>query len=225
MPQSKERELKSVGFILRLIPAQEADVVVRILTATGEKISAFAKAGLKSRKRFGGSLQPLLHIDFRATRRPHSEMHYLEETIVRQDFQNLKNQIEVFAGASYLAELTDQCAHEGLENIEIYNLFGAGLRALEAGLPLDGVLRQFEVKLMALMGWLPAFDTMAGVSVADDTRILLERLLSTSILKNDFKESESRKVESFTKPMLQAHWGDHKLKSVQFLSSLRRFQK
>ena len=243
-------EIKGVGFILRLARAKEADVLVKILTATGEKISAFAKAGLKSRKRFGGSLQPLLHVDFRATKKPQQEMYFLEETIVRHDFANLKNQIERFASASYIAELTEHSAQEGLENVEIYNLFGASMRALEAGLPWEGVLRQFEVKLLSLMGWLPAFQICAqcgekkglslnasegvvtcedcgisAVAISEEIQNLIHRLLSTSVAKNNLEEKESRKVERITSALLGSHWGHQKFKSVQFLGSLRRFQK
>jgi DNA repair protein RecO (recombination protein O) len=243
-------ELKGVGFILRLNQAREADVIVRILLSSGEKISAFARAGLKSRKRFGGSLQPLLHVDFRATKKAGQELYILEETSVRHDFKNLKDQIELFAGASYVTELTDQCAHEGLENIELYNLLGATLRALEAHLPLEGVLRQFEVKLLSLMGWLPSFQHCSqcgrhnnlslnaeqgvvtcedcgiyAISISPELQLALSQLLSTSVLKNSLDEKAAQKVERVTRALLQSHWGEHKIKSIGFLASLRGFQK
>ena len=76
------QEVKGHGFILRLIQAQEADVIIRIISSNGEKISGFAKAGLKSRKRFGGALEPLTHISFRATKKPEKDFYILEETKV-----------------------------------------------------------------------------------------------------------------------------------------------
>ncbi len=100
------------------------------------------------------------------------------------------------------------------------------------------------------MGWLPAFQNCAecgsreslslnssqgvvtcincGISpiaVSEELQNLIHRLLSTSVLKNDLKEKEAQKVERVTSSLLNAHWGDQKLKSVQFLGSLRRFQK
>ena len=243
-------EIKGVGFILRIIKAREADVVVRILTSTGEKISAFAKAGLKSRKRFGGSLQPLIHIDFRATKKPSQELYFLEETKIRNEFQNLKNQIERLASASYVAELTDQSSPEGLENLELYNLFGATMKALEAGLPCEGVLRQYELKLLSIMGWLPAFKIcsecggretltlnssqgvvmcqncgISPISITEEVQEIMARLLSSSVSKNNLTIEEAEKVERVTQALLRSHWGEQKLKSVQFLGDLRRFQK
>src|SRR5271168_5084170 len=105
-------EFKGHGFILRIIPAQEADVILRILTVDGEKISAFAKAGLKSRKRFGGALEPLTQIEFRATKKDSQDLYYLEETQLKHEFKNLKADFERLTIATYLAELTELGAQE-----------------------------------------------------------------------------------------------------------------
>ena len=88
----KNHEIKGNGFVLRVVRAQEADIIVRLLTSKGEKISAFAKAGLKSRKRFGGSLEPMNYISFRATKKSEGQdLFYLEEAQVKSDFAEVKS--------------------------------------------------------------------------------------------------------------------------------------
>lgn len=220
-------EVKGHGFLLRVIRAQEADIIVRILTVRGEKISAFAKAGLKSRKRFGGALEPLTQIDFRAIKKDNHDLLYLEETQVRREFRNLRSDFERLTAATYLAELTELGAQEGLENPEIYNLLGAAWKALDGGYSPAGVSRQFEVKLLSLLGWLPSFDahSQSPVRGTEETQNIILKLLSTSISKNEVTEVEAHQVQKITASLFQEHLGGSKLKSTQFLGSLRRFQK
>jgi DNA repair protein RecO (recombination protein O) len=244
-------EVKSQAFVLRVVAAQEADVIVKLLTRTGEQISAFAKAGLKSRKRFGGSLEPLTNVEFRAVKKNNQDLYYLEETQTRHDFENIKKDIERLAAASYVAEVIEHSAQEGLEHPELYNLFGATMRALDAGLSWLGVLRQFEVKLLAVMGWLPSLMRcegcgsvgndltlspdqgtvtcadcgIAAVPVSRETQEIVKKLMQTSVTQSNITDREAQQVEKVTSSLLQAHWGQQKLKSVQFLGSLRRFQK
>jgi DNA repair protein RecO (recombination protein O) len=249
---SSNQETKGHGFILRITPAQEADVIVKIFSSSGEKISAFAKAGLKSRKRFGGSLQPLFNISYRLTKKNTlQDLYFLEEAQVRHDFKNLRSQIERLTAASYASELVEYCAHEGLENTELYNLFGATLRALDSGLSIEGVLRQFEVKLLSILGWLPGLQKCAQCGATEQELTLhpeqglvvcrdcgnfplkLSRdvaknilgLLGGSVLKNEMGEEDAQRVGKVTMALLQSHWGGQKPKALQFMSSIRRFQK
>jgi DNA repair protein RecO (recombination protein O) len=151
-------EIKKRGFVLRVIQAREADAVVRVLTSSGEKLSLFARAGLKSRKRFGGALEPFVQIDFRAQHRTGRELGVMEEAMVRQEFAGIRLKMERVTAASYVSELIETGAQEGLENREIYNLLGAALKALNHADDVVLILRQFEIKWLYLMGWMPQLD-------------------------------------------------------------------
>jgi len=244
-------ECKGHGFILRIVPAQEADVIVRILTTQGEKISGFAKAGLKSRKRFGGALEPLTQVDFRATKKDGQDLYYLQETQIRHEFKSIRLDFERLTAATYLSELSELGAQEGLESPEIYNLLGAGWKALDGGYPVAGVTRQFEIKLLSILGWLPGFLECArcqksgvplslqsdlglvvcsdcgasAIGVSVETQGILAKLLATSVLKNEISDEEAHQVQKITGPLFQSHLHGQKLKALQFLGSLRRFQK
>lgn len=235
------------GFILRVTQAQEADVIVKILTSQGEKIAAFAKAGLKSKKRFGGALQPLLHVSFHATKKMGHDLYLLEEAQVRHDFLGLHSDIERLAAATYAAELVEHSAQEGLAHPEIYDLFGAVLKALAAGLSWEGVLRQFEVKLLSVLGWLPTLSRCTGCGAVDqeltldpyqgtvvckdcgkfpvtltrDMQKTVRHLLQTSITKSALQAEDVKYIGRITVPLLRAHWGGQNLKSLKFLESLK----
>jgi len=221
------QEIKGQGFLLRVVTAQEADIIVRILTSKGEKISGFAKAALKSRKRFGGALEPLTQIDFRGIKKENQDLLYLEETQVRHEFPRLRSDLERLTVAMYLSELTEIGAQEGLENPELYNLIGAAWKALDKGALTSGVSRQFEIKFLSLLGWLPHFDyhSKSPVVGSEETKNIIIKLLRSKIANTEVSEEEAHQVQKITASLLHAHIGSHKLKSTQFLGSLRRFQK
>jgi DNA repair protein RecO (recombination protein O) len=243
-------EVKGLGFVLRKIIAQEADVILRILTSQGEKISAFAKAGLKSRKRFGGALEPLAQISFRAIKKESNDLYFLEEAQVKYEFKSLREDFEKLTAATAIAELAELGTREGLDNPEVYNLLGAAWKAIDLGLPSLAILRQFEVKLLSLLGWLPRFNVCAhcgksgvdlglqpeaglvlcqdcGVSpikISLQTQKTVNALLGTSLLKMEMTSEDEHQLQKITAPLFYEHFGHQKLRSAQFLGSLRRFQ-
>jgi hypothetical protein len=55
-------EIASPAYVLRTRPYGELDVIATLLTATHGKITGIAKAAKHSRRRFGGTLQPFVHV-------------------------------------------------------------------------------------------------------------------------------------------------------------------
>jgi len=54
--------LQSEALILRTYPFHEADLLVTFFTRTEGKIRGVAKAAKRSKRRFGGALEPLTHV-------------------------------------------------------------------------------------------------------------------------------------------------------------------
>ncbi len=212
-------EIKSKGFLLKTIQTQEADVLVKILLQSGEKITAYARAALKSKKRFEGGLPILSQIEFRAVKKPGQDLYVLEDTKIKYEFKNLSSSIESLTMASYFAEITESCAHEGLDNPDLYNLLGASLKALDEGQSPWLVSSPFEVKLLSLMGWLPDF-----AQLDNECEEILRNILKKKVSENDLKLEQVHKVDGILKNLVRNHLGDGKIKSLDFFRSLRRFQ-
>src|ERR1700747_2024008 len=53
---------QSEALILRTYPFHEADLLVTFFTRTEGKIRGVAKAAKRSKRRFGGALEPLTHV-------------------------------------------------------------------------------------------------------------------------------------------------------------------
>lgn len=213
-------EVKAKGFILRAIRTKESDLVVKILTQKGDKVSAYARAALKSKKRFTGGLQPLTQIEFRLSERMLGELPLLEESKLLLEFSNLSQSIEVLSLSSYLCELCDHCAQVGLENEQLYNLFGAALKAFDQSFSPYGIVSQFEVKLLSLMGWLPDLKQLRQ----EDKNILV-LLLTQKISDTKLSVEQAQKISGLTKNWIKQQLGEKHFKSLDVFSSFTRFQK
>jgi DNA repair protein RecO (recombination protein O) len=53
---------QSEALVLRTYPLHEADLLVTLFTRAEGKVKGVAKSAKKSKKRFGGALEPLTHV-------------------------------------------------------------------------------------------------------------------------------------------------------------------
>ena len=66
--------LRGEAIILRTWPVHEADQIVSFFTREGGKMRGVAKSASKSRKRFGGALEPMTHVIANYAIRPRQEL-------------------------------------------------------------------------------------------------------------------------------------------------------
>ncbi|MBK9293052.1 MAG: DNA repair protein RecO [Oligoflexia bacterium] len=213
-------EIKSKGFILRTTKTKESDLVVVILNQKGEKVSAYARAALKSKKRFLGGLQRLSQIEYRLSEKLFGGLGILEETRLLKDFSNLSRSVEVLSLSSYLCELCEYCAHEGLENEQLYNLLGSALKNLNQGVNEHLVVVQFEVKLLSLMGWHTHFEKILA-----EEKNLITYLLTHKMEETKLTLEQVQKISGLVKFWVKEHIGEKHFKSLEVFLALRALQK
>src|SRR5271157_2526292 len=71
--------LTSEAVVLRTWPFQEADLIVSLFTRDYGRLSGVAKSALKSRKRFGGALEPMTQTRAWFAERPRQELLRLDQ--------------------------------------------------------------------------------------------------------------------------------------------------
>ncbi len=67
------------AIVLRTWPFHEADLLVSLFTREHGKVKGTARHAMKSRKRFGGALEPATHVRAHYTERPHQELVRLDQ--------------------------------------------------------------------------------------------------------------------------------------------------
>ena len=148
---------QSEAIVLRTWPMRESDLLVSLLTRDLGKVRGVAKAAMKSRKRFGGALEPMTYVHAAYAERPRQEL-------VRMDhFEAITSPLA--QSVDYLRAATLAYYAEVLENVlpdhdpqdAIFRLTLAVLeqsRVDHCWMPLT----YFSLWITRLIGWLPETD-------------------------------------------------------------------
>ncbi len=149
-------EIATAAFVLRTRPYGESDRIVTLITETQGKVTGIAKGAKNSRRRFAGTLEPFVHIRTVFRQRPSSDPAFLLRCEFLGVFRRFTCDLERFAAGSYALELTDRMVLGRESGREVYRLVAEVLALLDAGKPIEPVLRAFELHLLAASGYAPA---------------------------------------------------------------------
>lgn len=145
-------ELHSNAFVLRTRNYGESDRIVVLLTEEAGKISAIAKGARRSVRRFaGGALEPFQELAVRLDRKSMYSLAFLHESRVVHSNRALASNLDAFAWAAYLTELTEVMTVDRDPCPDLYNLYRevmSGLGRVErpglGGMETDGAGRVEE---------------------------------------------------------------------------------
>ena len=155
-----------LGVVLRTSPLRESDLLVVLYTATHGRVTAVARGGRKSQRRFSGALQLLVLGNYQLGRRPRGELWGLESADIVREWNQLSSDVVAVAHASYVAELVGALLPPESPDPHALQLIVDVWDSLLEGGPSPAVLRSFELALLELAGHQPALDTCAACSRA-----------------------------------------------------------
>jgi len=141
--------------VLNSLDYGESDRILTFCTLEHGKLRGIAKGARRSRKRFVGNLDPLSHIDLIFFHNDGSDLVRVEDAKLADAFAPLKADIESLADSCYLLELTSEMTREGQSLPAVYHLLVEFLKMLEAKSIGQEALRFFEIRLLAITGYLP----------------------------------------------------------------------
>jgi DNA repair protein RecO (recombination protein O) len=146
--------LTSEAVILRTWPVQEADLVVSFFTRDYGRLKGIAKSALKSRKRFGGALEPMTIARAWFAERPRQELVRLDQLeIVSSPLSAPVDHVRM-AVLSFFAELLDEALPEHDPQETVFRLLLAVLDQTTVEQPWMP-LTYFALWMTRLMGLLP----------------------------------------------------------------------
>lgn len=148
------------GLVLRTVDMGESDRLMTILTAEEGKITLSAKGVRSVKSHRMAACQPFCYSEFTVNSRGAKRI--LTETRLIENFYAIREDIERFALASYLCEVTETVTVEDGEQGDILSLllnclYLIGNRQKELWL-IKGV---FEWRLAALLGFMPDLSVCA----------------------------------------------------------------
>ena len=146
--------LTSEAVVLRTWPLHEADLIVSFFSRDFGRLKGMAKAALKSRKRFGGALEPMTVARAWFAERPRQELVRLDQLeIIRSPLSAPVDHVRM-AVLSFYAELLDTALPEHDPQDAVFRLLVSVLEQTtveQAWMPLT----YFQLWMTRLMGLLP----------------------------------------------------------------------
>ncbi len=151
--------LTSDAVILRTWPLHEADLIVSFFSRDYGRMKGMAKAALKSRKRFGGALEPMTVVRAWFAERPRQELVRLDQLEIISSPLSAPIDPVRMTVLSFFAEVIDQTLPEHDPQETVFRLLLSVLeQTTVAGPQLAGPwmpLTYFQLWLTRLMGLLP----------------------------------------------------------------------
>ena len=145
---------ESEAIVLRTYPLREADLLVTFFTQMEGKVRGVARAAKKSRKRFGGALEPLTFVRAFYEDRERQELARLDALEVLESPLASEVSYPRAVALAHVAELLDELLPDREANDAIFRLtlsVLSSLRGADVWMPVT----YFELWMTRLVGFLP----------------------------------------------------------------------
>jgi DNA repair protein RecO (recombination protein O) len=146
------------AIILRTWPVHEADLIVSFFTREGGRRKGVAKSASKSRKRFGGALEPMTHVTANYAIRPRQELVRLDSLEILHSPLAEPTDYARAAALAFYVEVIDEMLPDHDPQDATFRLLLHVLEQTRVGriwMPVT----YFAMWMVRLMGWMP--DTRA----------------------------------------------------------------
>jgi DNA repair protein RecO (recombination protein O) len=145
---------ESEAIVLRTYPLREADLLVTLFTRLEGKVRGVARSAKKSKRRFGGALEPLTYVKAYYEDRERQELTRLDSCEVLESPLATEVSYPRAVALAHVAELLDELLPDREANDAVFRLALSvlgGLRGTEVWMPVT----YFELWMTRLMGYLP----------------------------------------------------------------------
>jgi len=145
---------ESEAIVLRSYPLREADLLVTLFTRTEGKVRGVARSAKKSKRRFGGALEPLTYVRAFYDVREGQELARLDSFEVLESPLSSEVSYARAVALGHIAELLDELLPDREANDAIFRLTLSVLQVL-TGPDVWMPVTYFELWLTRLVGFLP----------------------------------------------------------------------
>jgi DNA repair protein RecO (recombination protein O) len=156
------RQRRDEAYVLGTTELGEADLIVILLAEHHGLVRGVAASARKSRRRFGGALEPLTRATAAWVERDGRDLHRIESVEIVRSFATMQSDPARQAACAVLAEITLAVSRDGDPDPRTFRLLGALLEALEAGGAPWAIVRYAEYWTLKLHGVLPDLDLCAS---------------------------------------------------------------
>jgi DNA repair protein RecO (recombination protein O) len=179
------------ALVLRTWPLHEADQIVSLFTRDQGKLKGVAKASAKSRKRFGGALEPMTYVVASYVEKPRQELVRLDSCEILASPLSAPIDYARASALAFFAEVLEETLPDHDPQDSVFRLVLAVLDHTHAG-QIWAPVTYFGLWITRLMGWMPDIVrcTLCGRSFAGDAAYF--NLQSDGLFCSEHKHPSSR---------------------------------
>ena len=157
------------AIVLRTWPFHEADLLVSLFTREHGRVKGIARHAMRSRRRFGGALEPMTHVRATWAERPKQELVRLDAFEIVSSPMTEAVDFARVAAIELIAEVLDEFPEGAVEDA-VFRLSLAVLAELRVGRVWMPVT-YFCLWMNRLMGWMPELThcIVCGVRLSNST--------------------------------------------------------
>lgn len=149
----RTRQYRVSSLVIRQRNLGEADRIVTLYTRERGKLSAVAKSARRTQSRLAGGLQLFCHAQVQLAAGRSLEI--ATQVQPADLFYHLRDDVRAYSHACYAAELLDALVDEGAPDPPLFELLLETFRGLDGGGDPPTLIRGFELKLLARLGYGP----------------------------------------------------------------------
>ncbi|HEV2645882.1 MAG TPA: DNA repair protein RecO [Acidobacteriaceae bacterium] len=142
------------AIVLRTWPFHEADLLVSLFTREQGKVKGVARHAMKSRRRFGGALEPMTLVRATYAERLRQELVRLDGFEIVSSPMSRPVDYARTAALQMVAEVLEEAMPEGAPEDAVFRLAVAVTEELQVGRVWMPIL-YFALWMNRLMGWMP----------------------------------------------------------------------
>jgi len=147
---------ESEAIVLRTYPLRESDLLVTLFTRVEGKVKGVARAAKKSKRRFGGALEPLTYVRAFYDDRERQELARLDSCEVIESPMAREVSYPRAVALGHVAELLDELLPDREASDAVFRLTLAVLQEMR-GPSLWMPVTYFDLWMTRMMGFLPEF--------------------------------------------------------------------
>jgi DNA repair protein RecO (recombination protein O) len=142
------------AIVLRTWPFHEADLLVSLLTREQGRVKGVARHAMRSRRRFGGALEPMTYVRASYAEKPRQELVRLDAFEILSSPMSRPVDYARTAALQLVAEVLEEALPEQAPEDAVFRLALAVLDELQVGRVWMPVT-YFALWMSRLMGWMP----------------------------------------------------------------------
>ena len=139
--------------VVRISNLGEADRIITLVTPVHGLVRGVGKAARKPGSKIGGHLDLLKYVSVSV--RETLTLHGFSQASTLDGFRGLRNDLDRFSRASYVAEMAERFSVENGANQPLFRLLTDALKKLEITENLEMIIHFFEMRLLQLSGFAP----------------------------------------------------------------------